>query len=132
MKDATKFEDLPKSDQIDCFIQHVSGHEKEAEILYILAIYAAYLLTNENAEKYNLTEYTSDELVNLFENADGFDEEERAWNSFIDSIGTSQIWDIISNPIPYIDELNKITNLIQNIKYRLFKNFAHFRRKEMK
>ena len=45
---------MPRDEQIGVFISQISGHDKEAEILHILAIFAAYKMTNEIADKYGI------------------------------------------------------------------------------
>jgi hypothetical protein len=124
LETAAKFADLSREDQADYFIQYVSGQEKEIEIGHILAISGAYNLSNETAEKYELTEYDADELIELLDNTSTWDEENRAWNVFIDTIGISKIWDILDNIDFYIDEFNKINHLLGDLKFILFKAFA--------
>ncbi len=126
MEGATKFEDLSRDDQIDTFIQHISGNEKEREISVILAVFAACNISNETAEQYELTEYGFDELIDLLANPDGDDweAETKKWNVLIDTIGTSKMWEILLTPIPYIDEYLEVAHLLEDIRDKLFKGFA--------
>lgn len=118
---------MSRDEQIGVFISQISGHDKEAEILHILAIFAAYKMTNEIADKYGLMEYSTPELIdNIPEwmRLSDCDGEDRIWNAVIDAVGLDKIWHIIDNPELYIIKYNEAKHLADHIKDKLYSEFV--------
>ncbi len=112
-KEAVRFSDMPRNEQIDCFINKLSSHEFEEEIADMLSTLTAY-----NSETYkskyceeNYFEHTSDTLRNLL-NGDILDaddpEEEKAWNLILDVLGESTIFKCIDDD-DYRNEYLRLT-----------------------
>lgn len=118
---------MSRDEQINVFISQVSGHDKEVEIQHILAIFTAYKITNEIADKYGLMEYSTPELIdNIPEwmRLSDCDGEDRIWNAVIDAVGLDRIWHIIDNPELYIIRYNEAERLTDHIKDKLYSEFV--------
>ena len=123
-----KFENLSRDEQISFFIQQVSGHDHETEIINILAILAAYNLESETYLKH-FEGCCGNDIVNILNsfmnNTDvGVEEEDLAWNIVIDSIGIHNVQDVIDNPEKYITEYLNIIQPLEDLKEKRFGEFA--------
>ena len=118
---------MSRDEQINVFVSQISGHDKEVEIRHILAIFTAYRITNEIAEKYGLMEYSTPELIdNISERmwSIDFNEERKVWNAVVESVGLDGIWHIIENPELYIIKYNEAKHLADHIKDKLYSEFV--------
>lgn len=125
-KNPLRFEDLPREDQIDCYIQYVSGHKSEAEISLMLGIFTAYNLPVEVADKYGFSKYSTEEIVSLiprFLNGN-LDEEQQAWNAIIESLGIYKTWDIIDDIDTHMKEYHKFMVPLEYLRHWLLNLFA--------
>jgi len=118
---------MSRDEQINVFVSQISGHDKEVEIQHILAIFTAYRITNEIAEKYGLMEYTTRELINNIPEwmrSSDCDGEDRIWDAVVESVGLDGIWHIIENPELYIIKYNEAKHLADHIKDKLYSEFV--------
>lgn len=125
-----KLEEMKRNELLDFFITRISGHEKEAEIAYVLALFAAYRLSNKSAAKHEVIELTTDELVDLIEtgilnqNGAGYDEEEKAWDIVLDSMEPDTAFDIIMDIDEYMKLYGRMMQPIDELKESTLKNYV--------
>ena len=124
-----RLEEMERTELIDFFVTQISGNEKEVEIAYVLATYAANKLSRESAAKHDATELDTDELIDLIEtgilnqNGAGYDEEERAWGMVLDSLKPDKIFDIIENNSYYMDKFNDIIKPLEHLQRAMLRTF---------
>lgn len=116
---------LPIEEQINIFIQDLSGHVKECEISNILAIATAYKMSDETYFAY-FEELTSDEIVERLETdiKGDYEEEFIAWNVIIKTLGADKVYDIISNYEKYFSLYAQRTNAINDLTDAINKLYA--------
>ena len=122
-----KLSDMPREEKINMFIQMVSGHSKEVEILDVLSVMATYSISNETALNYGLEEYDAQELQQLLLlrlDGETIDDEERAWNVMLDTVSLAQVFDIINNPDEYIQGYGSIRHQIEDFETYLIKRWV--------
>lgn len=125
-----KLEEMERNELLDFFITRISGHEKETEIAYMLALFTAYGLSDKSAAKHEVTELATDELIDLIEtgilnqNGAGYDEEEKAWGMVLDSLHPEKVFDIIADIDHYMDRYNAITKPLEQLEYTMLKIFV--------
>lgn len=130
-KGLPKFSDLSRDEQIDYFISRISGHEKEVEIQYMLALHTAFNMGSDIYLKYfeglDAIETTED----IYRCLDGgWQEEDLAWEAIISTLGADKIFDIIENINDYMDRYNKIKAPLDDLKFQLFSMFTKLEHKE--
>lgn len=127
MEKPKKLSELSRMELKDIFIGLISGHDKEVEISHTLAIFTTYNMSNEIAEKYDLTEYCIDELINLlivWLKGNEYDTEDKAWNAILDTLNPDKIINIIDDINSYVKKYSEIITPIDEIKYQSLKLFT--------
>lgn len=127
MNEITRFEDLSFLEKIDIFVQQISGHEKESEINYMLALFTSYALDYKTAQEYNLSEYTTDGLIHLFDrwlDEDDIETTEMFWAIALKSLGSSMIFDIIDNIEVLMIKYNKLRQPLEEIWSKILALFT--------
>lgn len=125
-----KLAEMERTALIDLFITKISGNEKETEIAHILASFAAVKLSLSSASKYNVTEYDTDELIDLIETGvlntekGGYEEEETAWNIILDSLEPDKVYEIIIGIDKYMRLYARMMQPIDELRLNMLKNFA--------
>lgn len=116
---------LPIEEQINIFIQDLSGHAKECEISNTLAIATAYKMSDETYLAY-FEELTSDEIIEKLETdlRGGYEEEFITWNVIIKTLGADKVYDIISNYEKYFSLYAQRTNVISDLTDAINKLYA--------
>ena len=131
--ESVPFSDIPRNEQIDYFINKVSCHEFEDEIADMLSTLAAYNNTiHKNIADHPLYESYFDldveELRDLLNNsimdADDVDEEEKAWNLILDTLGESKVFQCIDDYSLRDKYLNKKRE-IEDIREKMFHLIAN-------
>ena len=119
--------EMPREEKIDMFIQMVSGHSKEVEILDVLSVMTTYSISNETTLNYGLEEYDTQGLQQLlFLELEGgtTDDEEHAWNVILDTVSPAQVFDIIDKPDKYIQGYGSIRHQIEDFETYLIKRWV--------
>lgn len=121
--------EMSKSELTDMFIADISGHEKEAEIALILAVYTAMKLPLAQAISYEVQELDTFELIELIEdgilnNNCGFDEEDKAWNLVFAALKPDEVMEIIDNIDNHIKRYHKIIHPLEQLNFILLKTFV--------
>jgi|BioPla2DNA2_1021312.scaffolds.fasta_scaffold06123_4 hypothetical protein len=125
-----KLEEMKRNELLDFFITKIAGHEKEVEIAYILALFTAYNLPSGSASKYEVTELTTGELIDLIEtgilnqSGAGFDEEEKVWDIILDTLKPEKVFDIITDIDRYMEIYDNIMQPIDRLEYAMLKIFV--------
>ncbi|NLB78307.1 MAG: hypothetical protein GX796_05525 [Clostridiaceae bacterium] len=127
---ARKLNELERPELKSMFVSLISGHDKETEIAYLLALFAAIKLPLSSAGKHDVTECDISELIDIIEtgilnqNGAGLDEEEKAWSMVLDSLHPEKIFDIITNIDYYMNRYNAITKPLEQLEYTMLKIFT--------
>ncbi|KRQ86027.1 hypothetical protein ABG79_02159 [Caloramator mitchellensis] len=127
MKEIQRFEDLPLEDKIDIFIQHISGREKEDEIIHLLALFTAYNCCKSYIPE-RFLEFTIKEMVehlnNVLINGEDYDKVNEAWYLVIKSLGIDKIWDIIDNIDEYLKSYLDIKYTLERLEDKVMEMFT--------
>lgn len=125
-----KFEDLSREEQKDIYINILSGHEKEVEIISILAIITTYRMRGETYLKYfnELVNSEIKERLQIGLTGDHFDAEEIAWSAVMDTLESVTIFDILEEPERYINDYINIEHSIREYANFLYKEFSKERK----
>ena len=123
-----KLSDMSREEKINMFIQMASGHSKEVEIFDVLSVMTTYSISNETTLNYGLEEYDTQGLQELLllglEGETINDEEERAWNTILDTVSSAQVFDIIDKPDEYIQGYGSIRYQIEDFETYLIKRWV--------
>jgi len=134
MSEKINFEDLSLIEKIDLFVQLISGHERESEINYMLALFTAYNLEWETAEEYGLEEHTTEDLIELFDNwlnGDEFGPNETFWNIALKDLGSDKIFSIIGHIKRFIAKYHDIMKPLDDLRHELLVMFTRMNSKDL-
>lgn len=123
-------EDLSREEQIDVIIGQFSGHERIDEIAYIFATLTSYKITEDDYLKYydelaneEIKERISNAIINENISKDILQEEQNAWNSIINALGITTIFEVMDNWEKYVGRSIRIGNLLSDTKKHLYTEF---------
>lgn len=132
MSKTRNFEDLPRMEQIYIIIGQFSGHERMDEVASIFATLTSYKITDEDYLKY-YEELVDEEIEERINNAilsnnsedikDVWQEEQNAWNSIINALGITTIFEVMDNWEKYVGRSIRIGNLLSDTKKHLYTEF---------
>lgn len=122
-------EDLSREEQIDIIIGQFSGHERMEEVASIFATLTSYKITSDDYIKY-YDELSTEEIEERVSNAilnnnseNVWQEEQNAWNSIINALGITTIFEVIDNWEKYVGRSIRIGNLLSDTKKHLYTEF---------
>ena len=129
MNNIRSIEDLPRDEQISIIIGQFSGHERMEEVASIFATLTSYKITDDDYLKY-YDELIDEEIEERINNAilsnnsedikDVWQEEQNAWNSIINALGITTIFEVMDNWKEYVDRSIRIENLLHDTKKNLY------------
>lgn len=129
MSKIENIEDLSKEEQIDIIIGQFSGHERMEEVASIFATLTSYKITDDDYLKY-YDELVDEEIEERINNAilnnnleNVWQEEQNAWNSIINALGITTIFEVMDNWEKYVSESIRISNLLYETKKHLYTKF---------
>lgn len=132
MSKVKTIEDLPRKEQIDVIIGQFSGHERMEEVASIFATLTSYKITGDDYIKY-YDELSTEEIEERVNNAilnnnsedvkDVWQEEQNAWNSIINALGITTIFEVMNNWEKYVSRSIRIENLLSDTKKHLYTEF---------
>lgn len=119
-----------REEQIDVIIGQFSGHERIDEIAYIFATLTSYKITEDDYLKYydelaneEIKERISNAIINENISKDILQEEQNAWNSIINALGITTIFEVMDNWEKYVGRSIRIGNLLSDTKKHLYTEF---------
>lgn len=122
-------EDLPRDEQISIIIGQFSGHERMEEVASIFATVTSYKITGDDYIKY-YDELSTEEIEERINNAilnnnseNVWQEEQNAWNSIINALGITTIFEVMDNWKKYVGTSIRISNLLYETKKHLYTEF---------
>lgn len=129
MSKIRSIEDLPREEQIDVIIGQFSGHERMEEVASIFATLTSYKITGDDYIKY-YDELSTEEIEERVSNAilnnnseNVWQEEQNAWNSIINALGITTIFEVMDNWEKYVGRSIRIGNLLSDTKKHLYTEF---------
>ena len=129
MSKVKTIEDLPREEQIDVIIGQFSGHERMEEVASIFATLTSYKITGDDYIKY-YDELSTEEIEERVSNAilnnnseNVWQEEQNAWNSIINALGITTIFEVMDNWEKYVGRSIRIGNLLSDTKKHLYTEF---------
>nr|WP_321026338.1 hypothetical protein [Clostridium neonatale] len=129
MNNIRSIEDLPREEQIDVIIGQFSGHERMEEVASIFATLTSYKITSDDYIKY-YDELSTEEIEERVSNAilnnnseNVWQEEQNAWNSIINALGITTIFEVMDNWEKYVGRSIRIGNLLSDTKKHLYTEF---------
>lgn len=129
MNKIRSIEDLPREEQIDVIIGQFSGHERMEEVASIFATLTSYKITGDDYIKY-YDELSTEEIEERVSNAilnnnseNVWQEEQNAWNSIINALGITTIFEVMDNWEKYVGRSIRIGNLLSDTKKHLYTEF---------
>lgn len=129
MSKIKSIEDLSREEQIDIIIGRFSGHERMEEVASIFTTLTSYKITAEDYVGYynGLVDEEIEERINnaILNNnlEDVWQEEQNAWNSIINALGITTIFDVMDNWEKYVSRSIRIENLLSDTKKHLYTEF---------
>ena len=129
MSKIKSIEDLPREEQIDVIIGQFNGHERMEEVASIFATLTSYKITGDDYIKY-YDELSTEEIEERVNNAilnnnseNVWQEEQNAWNSIINALGITTIFEVMDNWEKYVGRSIRISNLLSDTKKHLYTEF---------
>lgn len=112
---------------MNSYIQQINDHTHPEEIYYMIALFLGYNIRYETAFKYELNEYCTDELINLFNSwLNGYESENlrAVWELAFIELGPKKIQHIIDHIIEYIAGYSRIVDPLEEIKNEALQLFT--------
>lgn len=100
------------------------------KLLYIFATLTSYKITEDDYLKYydelaneEIKERISNAIINENISKDILQEEQNAWNSIINALGITTIFEVMDNWEKYVGRSIRIGNLLSDTKKHLYTEF---------
>lgn len=114
-------DELPEEANIDILINHISAHEKSAELAWVLGIFVAY---NADGKIYlkHFEEEDTEDIIRKISNIE--EDEEEVCNIILDVLGFEKAMEIIESADVYIGQFTRLEIIADTIKDKMFQRFA--------